>query len=201
MNKTSYTKCKNTQKKQIPSLVCGFTLIEIMVSVAVFSIVMTISSGSLFSVLDANAKSQSQKSVMNNLNLALEGMSRNIRVGTNYHCGSGGNLYDKADCQDGAELFAFEGPSGDVNVSGDEVVYKLDGSAIMRSTNGGGSYTAITALEVVVEDLKFYVTGTSATDVLQPRVIIVVVGYAGVQEKIRTDFNIQTSVSQRQLDI
>ena len=71
----------------------------------------------------------------------------------------------------------------------------------MRSTNGGGSYTAITALEVVVEDLKFYVTGTSATDVLQPRVIIVVVGYAGVQEKIRTDFNIQTSVSQRQLDI
>lgn len=181
----------------------GFTLIEIMVSVAIFAMVMTISSGSLFSILDANAKAQAQKSVMNNLNLALESMSRNIRVGTTYHCGTAGNLHDARDClQDGADFLAFEGSSGNKNISGDEIVYKLDGTTIMRSQNGGLSYSAITALEVVVEDLKFFVTGAEDPgDQEQPRVIIVVRGYAGIKEKIRTDFNIQTSVSQRQLDI
>src|SRR3989344_865344 len=189
-----------TSNLQLLTSKSGFTLIEIMVSVAIFATVMTIGAGSMLSILDANAKAQSLKSVMNNLNLALEGMSRSIRVGTTYHCGNSGILTAVLDC-DGESYFAFEKSGGDPGNSGDQVVYKLQAGRIEKSSDGGGSFIAVTAPEVVVEDLKFYTTGSSTTDSNQPRVLIIVRGYAGTKEKTRSDFDIQTSVTQRQLDI
>lgn len=179
----------------------GFTLIEIMVSVSIFAIVMTISAGSLFSILDANAKSQAQKSVINNLNLALESMSRSIRVGSTYHCGNSGSLVVPADCAGGDTFFAFESSGGDSGSGSDQVIFRLSDTSIERSTDGGSSFTAITSPQVVVERLRFYVTGSSNSDNLQPKVLITVSGYAGVKERIRTDFDIQNTVTQRLLDV
>jgi len=179
----------------------GFTLIEIMVSVSIFAIVMTISAGSLFSILDANAKSQAQKSVINNLNLALESMSRTIRVGSTYHCSNSGSITTTADCSGGNTFFAFEPSGGDPESGSDQVIFRLNGTSIERSTDGGSNFTAITSPQVVVERLNFYVTGSSSSDNLQPKVLISVAGYAGVKERIRTDFNIQNTVTQRLLDV
>ena len=179
----------------------GFTLIEIMVSVGIFAIVMTISAGSLFSILDANAKSQAQKSVINNLNLALESMSRSMRVGTAYHCGDSGALNDVVDCSSGDSFFAFEASGGDDGTSSDQVIFRLSGTSIEKSIDGGGSFTAITSPQVVVENLTFYVTGSSSSDNSQPKVLITVRGEAGTKERTKTDFDIQTTVSQRQLDV
>src|SRR3990167_9012172 len=67
----------------------GFTLIELMVAISIFIVVMTISMGSILNVFDANRKSRSLKTVLNNLNLAVESMSKEMRFGKNYHCGSG----------------------------------------------------------------------------------------------------------------
>src|SRR3989344_8179976 len=64
----------------------GFTLIELMVAVSIFIVVMTISMGSIIAVFDANRKSRSLKTVLNNLNLAVESMSKEMRFGRNYHC-------------------------------------------------------------------------------------------------------------------
>ena len=64
----------------------GFTLIEMMVAVALFAIVMTVSISSLLALIDANKKAQSLQSAMNNLNVALDGMVRQIRMGTQYRC-------------------------------------------------------------------------------------------------------------------
>ena len=60
----------------------GFTLIELMVSVALFAIVVMISMTAILSVVDSTKKAQSMKSVMNNLNFALETMTRSIKTGT-----------------------------------------------------------------------------------------------------------------------
>lgn len=179
----------------------GFTLIEIMVSVSIFAIVMTISAGSLFSILDANAKSQAQKSVINNLNLALESMSRSIRVGSSYHCGNSGSITLPANCSGGDTFFAFEASGGDSESGSDQVIYRLGGTAIERSTDGGASFTAITSPQVVIDRLVFYVTGSSNSDSLQPKVLITVSGHAGIKERIRTEFNIQNTVTQRLLDV
>jgi prepilin-type N-terminal cleavage/methylation domain-containing protein len=171
----------------------AFTLVEVMVSVSIFSMVMLISTGAVFSIVEANKKAHSIKSVMTNLNFALESMSRDIRVGSNYRCDDG------TDCvSPGGTAFKFRA-NRDVNGDGtvnlaDEVTYSRSGSRIMRQVNGQLAF-AITASEITVTNLRFYVSGT-ASGGDQPRVTTVIQGYSGTSTT-RSDFNINTTISQR----
>src|SRR3990167_630199 len=96
----------------------GFTLVEMIVAVALFAIVMLVSVGALLSLTAANRKAQALQSVMNNLNVALDGMVRSIRMGSNYHCGLG-TFSEARDCSDsnGGAALAFEPFGGNPNVS------------------------------------------------------------------------------------
>ncbi|MBP9771849.1 MAG: type II secretion system protein [Candidatus Pacebacteria bacterium] len=166
----------------------GFTLIEMIVSIFIFSIVMVIATGSLVSILGANRKAQAVKAVMNNLNFSLDSMTRAIRVGTEYDCGV-------SSCSvDGSTEFSF------IDTDGDEVIYRLNDitQRIERSVEGG-SFLPLTAPDVTIERLRFYADGESDSDDEQPRVLIIVGGVAG-NEKARTNFDLQTLVSQRILD-
>jgi prepilin-type N-terminal cleavage/methylation domain-containing protein len=173
----------------------AFTLVELIVSVGVFSIVMLVAVGALLSLLAANQRAQTLKVVMNNLNLAMESMVKDIRVGTIYHCGTG-NYSEPADCSNGESTFAFR-PSG--GSAGDEIVYQLSGGAITRTIGSGASVT-ITSPDVTVEDIKFRVYGALFQDGEQPRVNIIIVGKAGVDEDTQTEFNIQSTATQRLID-
>ncbi|OHA26951.1 MAG: hypothetical protein A3D52_02390 [Candidatus Taylorbacteria bacterium RIFCSPHIGHO2_02_FULL_44_36] len=168
----------------------GFSLVEILVSTAIFSVVMITAAGALLTTIDANHKAQAIQSVMNNLNFALESMSRAIRVGDTYHCGSIGVLSEPRDCSSGDIFFAFKRSS-----DSKAVYYYLSGSQIVRGVNGEA--LAITAPEIMIENLKFYVQGAGVGSQAQPRVTIVIRGYAGATAKIRTPFNLQTTLSQR----
>ncbi len=64
----------------------GFTLIESMVSIAIFSIIMVIGVSALLSVSSANKKSRNLRTVIDNLNYVMEDMSRNFKLGSSYHC-------------------------------------------------------------------------------------------------------------------
>src|SRR6185312_12226251 len=64
----------------------GFTLIEVMVSVAIFSLVMVIALGALLAISVSDRKAESLKSVINNLNFSLDSLSRSIRTGTSWNC-------------------------------------------------------------------------------------------------------------------
>ncbi len=66
----------------------GFTLIEVMVSLAIFSVVAVVAAGALLRILDSNKKAQSIQAAITNLNFALESMSRELRTGTKYQCNS-----------------------------------------------------------------------------------------------------------------
>lgn len=70
----------------------GFTLIEIIVSLSIFTIVAVIAVGALLKVVDANKKSQTLKTSINNINFVLDTMSREIRTGNNYYCQSGSSF-------------------------------------------------------------------------------------------------------------
>lgn len=170
----------------------GFTLIELMTAVSIFSIVMTISMGSIVGIFDANRKSRSLKTVLNNLNLAVESMSKEIRFGTNYHCGSG-DITEPQDC-----------PSGDTLVSilssdSTQITYRLNDKSIEKQIDDGG-YISLTAPEIIVDDLTFYVLGARSEDLFQPKVLIKIKSHSG-EGKGRSDFTLQTTVSQRILDI
>ena len=187
----------------------AFTLIEMMVAVSIFAIVMMVGVGALLALVQANARAQGINSVMNNLNAALETMSRTIRVGTVYHCETSATppppstLAVAQDCAaGGGVLLAFEGPNGDINNVNDQIVYRLNGKQLERSLGSGvnGTFIAITAPEVSIDKFDFYVTGSARGDGIQPRVLMRIQGSAQVPGG-KTNFTVQASVTQRLLDI
>ena len=88
----------NCGQKPTPKWTFGFTLIEMIVSVAIFSLVVVVSTGAVFTIIRTNQKVQTIKTVMENLNFALESMNRVIRFSTDYHCGNIGTLSLPRNC-------------------------------------------------------------------------------------------------------
>jgi len=162
----------------------GFTLIEMLVSIALFSIVITIAMGSIFTIIDANRKSQTLTLVMNNLNFALEIMTRDIKTSNprTIATESGGNTLRIED-QDG-DIIRYRYSDSNLNIE--------------KSVNSSSNYISIISSDVVIEDFIFDLIGDADE---QPRVVLVVNGYAQITERIRSDFDIQTTVSPRQLNI
>lgn len=200
----------------------AFTLIEIMVAVSIFAVVMLVGVGALLTMVEVNKRAQGINSVMNNLNAAMEQMSRSIRVGATYYCGDSAVepapsvLASPRDCPvSGGLLLAFEPTGGDPEDVDDQTVYRLNGTHLERSLCSGrnqtcgsageknGAWVSITAPEVIITDFRFYVTGSTpllSGDTEQPRVVMVVQGTAQVQGG-PTEFKVQSSVTQRLLDI
>lgn len=173
--------------KKEKKLNSGFTLLEILVALALFIVVMTIGLGSVINVLEANRKSASLKSVMTNLNFAIEIMSREIKFGRSYGCSIG-------TCSSGDTRISF------ISSENLNVVYRLNNNRIEKSVDNGSTFQAITAPDIVVQDMRFYIFGYNTGDGAQPRVLISIRGYSGNKPSIQTSFVVQTTVSQRILD-
>jgi len=176
----------------------GFTLVEILVSITIFLVVMTVAMGSVVSIINTNRKVGISKALMDNLNFAMESISREIRFGKNYHCitaGDSGPYSTTQNCPSGGTAISF------YSQEGAQVIYRLNGTAIEVSTDNGTTYIPITSPEVIVQDLTFYVVGANPPpgDTLQPRVIIRLKGLAGTGQN-QTYFALETQVSQRELD-
>jgi prepilin-type N-terminal cleavage/methylation domain-containing protein len=181
----------------------GFTLIEVLVSVSMFAIVMLVATGSVFSIVEANKKTHSLKSVMTNLNFALESMMRDIRVGYRYSCGTGGDCSTNPGVQ--FTYKANRDVDGDGSYSAsdnnDQIEYSLVSERIQKRIYGTNPSTyLITAEEIHITSMKFYVIGTGTNDGKQPKAVISISGYAGSGTSEST-FSIQTTVSQRALDL
>ena len=160
--------------------------------------VMVVGIGALLTIIGANYKAQSLKSVMNNVNFAMDTMVRSIRVGKSYHCGSSGDLSAPLDCANtGSQFFAFEDSSGTT------VVYKLggNGTQIVRSEDGGAE-EELTSSEIEIDRLEFYVSGSSKTDQVQPRVLILIGGEYNLRgERAKSRFDLETLVTERANDL
>jgi prepilin-type N-terminal cleavage/methylation domain-containing protein len=177
----------------------GFTLVELLVALAVFMVIMTISLGSVLSIVDAGRKARSLRAVMTNLNFTFEAMSRDIKFGDVYHCGvTTLPTWTPQNCT-GTGLPPANGLTFRTS-DGTPTIYRLNGTQIEKSTDNGSSYIGITSSEIVVQDLKFYVFGAAAGDGAQPRVLVQVRGYAGTKPTAQSRFFLQTILSQRDLD-
>lgn len=160
----------------------GFTLIEVMVSVTIFSIVMIVAVGSLYSVINANRKAKSLSLIVNNLNLAFESMIRDLRTGSEYDVVGSGEIGDRIDFKD---------------KNGDDTTYYLSGNTIQKIEENGVT-GAVTSDEVTVEDMEFRLIGGGSGDG-QPIVLLHIKGAAG-DGKTSSEFNIQTLITSRTLD-
>lgn len=210
--------CRNDAKS-------GFTLIEVMVSVTLFAMVMTLSLGAILSIIDGNKKAQAINSVANNLNFAVDSMVRDIKTGYAYTCIENSLLNsdsssvissNKNGCDDGEisyiSLISTISSDGPVKRW---VMYKLvkepvtNRGSIYKVVSDGGALQEypVTSPEVDVKELKFvvnnYVTDFSmpTEEIGQPSVFLYIKGTAGVNPTSASDFSIQTLISQRNLNL
>ena len=170
----------------------GYSLVELLVAVSVFASVMVLATGSLLSLIDGARKVRAQKTVMDNLNFAVENMSRNLRVGSNYDCGAIGA---PTDCPQGSTSLSF------LSTDGKLTVYTLTGSTIQRSVDGGQTFVAVTAPEISIDRLSFFVSGTGQADTLQPKILMLVGGVVTTNNRTKSRFDLETMISERQPDV
>ncbi len=180
----------------------GFTLVEMLIAVGLFTLIASISLGAILSIFDANRRSRSSKTVVDNLNLSIESMVRTIRFGNSYH--GFGNGCDDDDLED-PQNCSVGGYGVATQFEGDTVVYRFCSTTHdIRWSDDEESdcndMIPITSSDTVVEDAKFYVFNTSTSDMEQPYVIAVIKGYVGNKPTVQSKFSIQTVMSQRIID-
>ena len=198
----------------------GFTLIEMLVSIAIFTIVMTMALGALLALSVADRKAETLKSGIDNLTFALDSMSRAVRTGSNYDCGNQASTAP-TDCPNGANYLTFLAacPSGTVCAGGGlQTYYQLDvaqdgtsqcGQTILpfgcieRSFTGiAGSWIPITSPDLIIQNtgFLFHVKGAPSGDSIQPKVTITASSTVPVTPTQRTGVFMQTTVTQRIYD-
>ncbi len=196
IKKTNHNTISESEtQKAMPKLVPGFTLVELIVSIAMFSVVMVVCMSSVLIMLDSNRKSQAQRTLVDNLSYSLDEISRSARFGTVYHCG-GGTLNLTQDCQGGDTSFTV------LDQTGTQVTYKLSGNRVAKTIGGVDYY--LTSPDVTINKLFFFVIGSdpfSTGNIQQPWVGIIIGGSAGVNTNSQSSTTLETVVSQRKLDI
>lgn len=209
----------------------GFTLVEMIVSLAIFSIVVTVSVGALLVLVATNQQLQGEQSVMTNLSFALDSMTREIRTGNEYFCLSATsdtglrNLFNNAsdldyeldnqvqDCASGnTNNHRFHGlafsEGGDSITSGsDKIFYFYDSSEkkIYRRV-GNGPKESIVSSGIVIEEFEFFVSGSkplSAGGSNSTDQPAVTLFIKATERGVSTNkpYYLQTTITQRTLDV
>jgi prepilin-type N-terminal cleavage/methylation domain-containing protein len=194
----------------------GFTLIEVMISIGLFTVIMIIGITAILGVNNTYRKNRSMRSAVDNMSFIMEDMARNIRLGSRYRClNSTGDIAPTTleDPLDGLNCagIAFEPfynpiPGEEENLAtADQVIYLITQEGDIFKGIEGANFVD-TALPMNSIDLKidtdrsgFTISGTGDTDNEQPAVLMRIAGTASTGRN-STDFNLQTTVTQRLLD-
>lgn len=198
-----------------------------LVSISIFAVVVTMAIGTLLVLIDANGRAQSMQLVMTNLTFALDSMTREIRTGYNWSCGtySGSGApavpNDTAvdDCSGAGGNYLSIIESGESLTGGlgsKRVTYWFDSasSTIKRklgnASDAAEEWVPLVGSDIIIDDVRIVVTGTqrqgSTGNIVQPTATFYIKGKAGVTAaqtsgvQIR-NFDLQTTVTQRLLDI
>lgn len=175
----------------------GFTLVELMVATTLFTIIMLIGIGSLVTASNSSRQAQKLRTAVDNVNFAMESMSRELRTGTYYNCGDNSVDYISIisnDCPNGGNAIAFTPQQ--TNGAPSRVAYVLQSNKIQRCTSSNHTCTPIVSDDVSINKINFVVNGSNINDNIQPSVKIFISGTVNVKDS-PSYFILQTIASQR----
>ncbi|MEX2090985.1 MAG: prepilin-type N-terminal cleavage/methylation domain-containing protein [Candidatus Paceibacterota bacterium] len=172
-------KYSNIKKSQ-----SGFTIMEVLVTSAVFSIIALTVASIFVQTLALQRRASAAQKIQDNALFVLESMSRDIRVSLVAD-------QESPDCT--ATTLTINHPT-----KGD-VIFRLNNGAIEKS-QAGGSYVAISGSDVRFARFNFCITGSLSSDNLTPRIaILTTVENVSGRETLKV--NLQTTVSSRDVGI
>lgn len=200
----------------------GFTLVEVMISIGLFTVIMIIGIGAILGVNVTNRKTQSMRAIIDNMSFVMEDMARSMRLGDFFVCVEDGApdlndviLGNQQLTNDGPDQLSF-GPCKGIafepywdsypTVGTNQVAYYIDSEAIWKKEPDmqfdDMLSNPITPPEIIIDPDRsgFIVEGSDINDLRQPKITIVLVGTITLSG-VSTNFNMQTTVSQRLLDV
>lgn len=196
-NLKNILKIKNSKIK-------GFTLIETLVAVTLFTFVTFVAVSALFSLQEFNNKLKITKKIYENVYLSMDIISSDLKQGTNFE-----NLYYSSLSGEGNICSASPGGNsfdsclsfdylnvGNSN-SSSRVGYYLESGKIKKYSDPTVTQS-ITSDDIEITKLKFVLVGTnnfSAGDTQQPMMKIIVKGKSKTVPI--TNFYIESLISQR----
>ncbi|OGF67762.1 hypothetical protein A3I27_03175 [Candidatus Giovannonibacteria bacterium RIFCSPLOWO2_02_FULL_43_11b] len=193
----------------------GFTLLEMLISMAIFTIAVFIVMTTLFSITNVQKKVIAKQSAEDNLRYAFESMTKEMRTGKKFHCGTSAS--DVSLTPQNCTFSACQSSSLNCGVSFtfqnsalQTVTYQVVNNQLVKSSDGNppdcvsGPYIncqKLTSLDlVIVNKVNFYVSGSAAGDGLQSLATIVLEGQVLDPKNIGTaKLNLQTTISKRGL--
>ena len=188
----------------------GFTLIELMVSISLYTVVSSVLISTVLMLSNVNVRLRNNVFAVNDMNLFLESLQRDIKMGTNFHCDSSSGAIVglievsgansrilPSDCKFDSSL--VESPT---RGGGGRLIFKMqDGTYVAYTTDttqnikvdkyntAGVSISsdyvfegAANSTNIKISSLRFYVNGTDQTDGSQPTVTIKISGYSGARD-------------------
>ncbi len=187
-------------KRNLSKLNNGFTLVEIMVATSIFMMIMLMALGMLVSISDQAKKSRALRTAMDNVNFAMESMTRSLRMGTLYTCGSSETFNSSVgvDCSGGDVALSFAPATITLSRTAAYKHGTVLGKGVIAfcTTTATPACTSLTSSDVDIQKLTFFLSGSTLADKIQPNIYILVKGV--VTTKLgETPFAIQTFVTQR----
>ena len=173
----------------------GYTLLEMIVAVGIFSVVMLAATGAYLTLIKLDRQARAVNDVANNLSFAVDSMSRSIRTGTAYDCEP---TLGGTDCAGGGTSFGFS----DSEVPARAIIYSRTAGGQVVATINGGTPIPLTDPRINVTALEFRVRGTTAGDRIQPQVTFSIKGTMSTgPNNASTTFAIQGGATRRLLDL
>jgi len=174
----------------------GYSLLELIVSIGLFSAVMLIVMGAYVTLISLDRQARASNQLAASLSYAVESIARSMRTGTDYACNANPS---SPNCSSGGTSISF------INSEGQAITYRLktDGSIgeCIGSLCTDASAVALTDPRIDITSLRFYVRGVGASDWLQPQVTLTIAGSMTTDAGETTSFSVQTGATQRLIEL
>jgi len=193
----------------------GYTLIEILVAVGIFTVVIAAPTGFFVGSLKAQQKSLSSQALLDNVSYTLEYLSRALRMAKKDTVGDcvlpagAGNFmnYEKTVSRTLAGI-VYSGPGikfkNYQNPSVCQEIFLDESDKLLKESRNGGAPLPLTSKDLEV--ISFQIGSDDSWDQIdneQPRITIFleVKGIKSSMPELQPQLQIQTTISQRNLDV
>lgn len=175
----------------------AYTLIELLVAISIFSLVVAGFTDFFISALRVQRKTLAFREIVDSASYVLDYMARSLRMakkddieirGVQKNCLAGNKI--NYEVLSGQSAIKFR------NYNNQCQRFFLDGGRIKEEREGESYFLTSSNLDVI--NLKFFLSGDSPGDNLQPRVTILIEIQKRGQPETKT--LVQTTISQRDLD-